>query len=67
MRLVLTSGAAFVGGEMCYISSHTLCRDQRATWMHLMITYEHVHARSVQVHASINISTQMSRVNTLQG
>lgn len=49
MRLALTSGAAFVGGEMCHISSHALCTDQRAIWVHLMITYKHVHAHGVQV------------------
>ena len=38
MRLALTAGAAFVCGEMGHrrdpCSSHTLCRDQRAIWMH---------------------------------
>ena len=46
MRLALTAGAAFVCGEMGHrrdlYSSHTLCRDQRAIWLHLMITHGHV-------------------------
>lgn len=41
MRLALTAGAAFVCGEIGHrrdlCSSHTLCGDQRAARMHLMI------------------------------
>lgn len=44
MRLTLTAGAAFVCGEMGHrrdlCSSHTLRRDQRAIWMHLMIVVQ---------------------------
>lgn len=42
MRPALTTGAAFVCGEMGHgrdlCSSHTLCRDQRAIRIHLMIS-----------------------------
>lgn len=56
MRLALTAGAAFVCGEMGHrrdlCSSHTLCGDQRAVWMHLMIAYGHVHTHTgIRTHA----------------
>lgn len=64
MRLALTAGAAFVCGEMGHrrdlCSSHTLCRDQRAIWMHLMIMY------TVDTCTHIHNETQ-SKVNMLQG
>lgn len=56
MRLALTHGAAFIGGEMGHrrdlCSSHTLCGDQRATWMHLMMTPGHTHTLTpIRTHA----------------
>lgn len=69
MRLALAAGAAFVCGEMGHrrdlCSSHTLCRDQRAIWMHLMIACTHTHA---QVHACTHTRNEtQSRVNILKG
>lgn len=46
MRPALADGAAFVCGEMGHITSHALCRDQRAIWMHSVITFKCIQVRA---------------------
>lgn len=72
MRLALTAGAAFVCGEMGHrrdlCSSHTLCRDQRAAWMHLMIAARARAPTSVHRYTHTHTYNETwSRVNMLRG